>query len=37
LRCRAFKDADETLQKAHRILCDPTGNTEAELARTLWY
>ncbi|KAK7413382.1 hypothetical protein QQX98_007759 [Neonectria punicea] len=32
-----FQEADDAFQQAHKILKDPLGNTEAELARTLWY
>lgn len=32
-----FEDASEAFREAHSILSDPRGNTEAELARTLWY
>lgn len=33
----AITDADKAFQEAHKILSDPRGGTEAELARTLWY
>ena len=33
----AFEDANEDFEEAHRILSAPSGDSEAELARTLWY
>ncbi|RYP71132.1 hypothetical protein DL771_005066 [Monosporascus sp. 5C6A] len=33
----AFEDASKYFEEAYKILNDPLENTEAELARTLWY
>jgi tetratricopeptide (TPR) repeat protein len=37
LRRHDFTNANEAFREAYRILCNPTENTRAELARTLWY
>jgi tetratricopeptide (TPR) repeat protein len=33
----AHEEASGSFQEAEKILCDPLGDTQAELARTLWY